>query len=118
MLGFLLRYAARYVTDGLCLFGNAGVDPAVIESRADEMVRSVSRDEYKTLVAHLRGVRRNWVFHALGLSAPQRAAEVKIAEGQDAAPAHTSGKAKALEKNKKEAGVLFGGPDEEKPNPG
>ena len=76
MLGFLLRCASRYVTDGLCLFGNAGVDPAVIESRADEMVGSVSRDEYKALVAHLSGVRRNRVFHALGLSAPQRAAEV------------------------------------------
>jgi len=85
----------------LCLFGNAGVDPAVIESRADEMVGSVSRDEYKALVAHLSGVRRNRVFHALGLSAPQRAAEVKLAEGQDAAPPHASGKAKALEKTKR-----------------
>ena len=118
MLGLLLRCAARYVTDGLCLFGNAGVEPAVIESRADEMVGSVSRDEYKALVAHLSGVHQNRVFHALGLSTPQRAAEVKLAEGQDAAPAHASGKAKALEKNKKEAGVLFGGPDEEKPDPG
>ena len=88
MLGFLLRCAARYVTDGLCLFGNAGVDPAVIESRADEMVGSVSRGEYKALVAHLSGVRRNRVFHALGLSAPQREAEVKLAEGQDTAPVH------------------------------
>ena len=86
MLGFLLRYAARYVTDGLCLIGNAGVDPAVVESRADEMVGSVSRDEYKALVAHLSGVRRNRVFHALGLSAPQRVADVKLAEGQGAAP--------------------------------
>jgi len=85
----------------LCLIGNAGVDPAVVESRADEMVGSVSRDEYKALVAHLSGVRRNRVFHALGLSAPQRAAEVKLAEGQDAAPAHASGKAKALEKIKR-----------------
>jgi len=85
----------------LCLFGNAGVDPAIIESRADEMVGSVSRDEYKALVAHLSGVRQNQVFHALGLSAPQRAAEVKLAEGQDAAPAHASGKAKALEKTKR-----------------
>ena len=101
MLGFLLRCAALYVTDGLCVFGNAGVDPAVIESRAEEMVGSVSRDEYKALVAHLSGVRRNRVFHALGLSAPQRAAEVKIAEGQDAAPAHASEKAKALEKAKR-----------------
>ena len=101
MLGFLLRCASRYVTDGLCLFGNAGVDPAVIESQGDEMVGSVSRDEYKALVAHLSGVRRNRVFHALGLSAPQRAAEVKLAEGQDAAPAHASGKTKALEKTKR-----------------
>ena len=78
MLGFFLRCAARYVTDGLCLFGNAGVDPAVIESRADEMVGSVSRDEYKALVAHLSGVRRNRVFHALGLSAPQQAARYNL----------------------------------------
>jgi len=96
VLGFLLRCAARYVTDGLCLFGNAGVDPAVIESRADEMVGSVSRDEYKALVAHLSGVRRNRVFHALGLSAPQRAAELKLAEGQGGPE-----KAKALEKAKR-----------------
>ena len=101
MLGLLLRCAAHYVTDGLCLFVNAGVDPAVIESRADEMVGSVLRDEYKALVGHLSGVHRNRVFHALGLSAPQRAAEVKLAEGQDAAPAHASGKAKALEKTKR-----------------
>ena len=65
------------------------------------MVGSVSRDEYKALVAHLSGVRRNWVFHALGLSAPQRAPEVKIAEGQDAAPTHASEKAKALKKAKR-----------------
>jgi len=41
VLGFLLRRCtARCVTDGLCIFGNVGVDPAVIESRADEMVGS------------------------------------------------------------------------------
>ena len=40
-----------------CLFGDAGVDPIVIESRADEMVGSVSRDEYKALVGHLSGAR-------------------------------------------------------------
>ena len=39
----------------LCLFGDAGVDPVVIESRAVEMVGSVSRDEYKALVGHLSG---------------------------------------------------------------
>jgi len=65
----------------ICFFDLAGVDPIVIESRADEMVRPVSKDEYKTLVSHLSGVRRNRVFHALGLSAPQRLAEVKLAEG-------------------------------------
>ena len=65
----------------LCLFGDAGVDPIVIESQADEMVRSVSRDEYKALVGHLSGARRNRVFHVLGLAAPQRAAELKFAEG-------------------------------------
>jgi len=54
----------------------------VIESRADEMVGPVSKDEYKALVSHLSGVRRNRVFHALGLAAPQRLAEVKLAEGQ------------------------------------
>ena len=81
MLGFLLRCAALYVTDGLRLFGNAGVDHAVIESRADEMVGSVSRDEYKALVGHLSGARRNRVFHVLGLVAPQQAAEWKLAEG-------------------------------------
>ena len=110
MLGFFLRCAARYVTDGLCLFDNARVDPAVIESRANKMVGSVSRDEYKALVAHLSGVRRKRVFHALGLSAPQRAAEVKIAEGQDAAPAHTLGKAKALEKTKRKRGSSSAAP--------
>ena len=62
-----------------CLFGDAEVDPVVIESRADKMVGSVSWDEYKALVGHLSGARRNWVFHALGLSAPQRAAELKLA---------------------------------------
>ena len=79
-----------------CLFGDAGVDPVVIESRADEMVRSVSRDEYKALVGHLSGVRRNRVFHTLGLSAPQRAAELKLAEGQGGPE-----KAKPLEKVKR-----------------
>jgi len=58
----------------------------VIESRADEMVGPVSKDKYKALVSHLSGVRRNQVFHALGLSAPRRAAEAKLAEGQGAAP--------------------------------
>ena len=79
-----------------CLFDNAGVDPFVIESRADEMVGSVSRDEYKALVDHLSGARRNRVFHALGLPAPQRAAELKLAEGQGSPE-----KAKALEKAKR-----------------
>ena len=41
------------------------------------------------------------MFHALGLSAPQRLAEVKLAEGQGAAPAYGSEKAKALEKAKR-----------------
>ena len=72
----------------------------MIESRADEMVGPVSKDEYKALVSHLSGVRRNRVFHALSLSAPQRLAEVKLAEGQGAAPAHGLKKAKALEKAK------------------
>ena len=53
----------------------------MIESRADEMVGLVSKDEYKALVSHLNGVRRNRVLHALGLSAPQRAVEAKLAEG-------------------------------------
>ena len=57
----------------------------MIESRADEMVGPVSKDEYKALVSHLSGVRRNRVFHALGLSAP----------------AHGSEKAKAPEKAKR-----------------
>jgi len=65
------------------------------------MVGLLSRDEYKALVAHLSGVRRNRVFHALGLYAPQRAADVKLAEGQDAAPAHALEKVKALEKAKR-----------------
>ena len=67
----------------------------MIESRADEMVGPVSKDKYKALVSHLSGVRRNRVFHALGLSAPRHAAEAKLAEGQGAAP--TS----ALEKSKR-----------------
>ena len=70
----------------------------MIESRADKMVGPVSRDEYKSLVSHLSGVLRNRVFHSLGLSAPQRAAELKIVEGQGVAPAHALEKAKALEK--------------------
>ena len=57
----------------------------MIESRADKMVGPVSKDEYKALVSHLSGVRRNRVFHALGLSAP----------------AHGSEKVKALEKAKR-----------------
>ena len=72
-----LRFAA-YI---LCLLGHVGVDPVVIESRADEMVGPVSKDEYKALVSHLSGVRQNRVFHALGLSASQRLAEVKLDEG-------------------------------------
>ena len=59
------------------------------------MVGSVSRDEYKALVGHLSGARR-WVFHALGLSAHQRAAEFKLVEGQGGPE-----KAKALEKAKR-----------------
>ena len=66
----------------------------MIESRADEMVGPVSKDEYKALVSHLSGVRQNWVFHALGLSAPQRVAEAKLAEGQIAAPMSALEKAK------------------------
>ena len=53
-----------------CYLGDAGVDPAVIETRADELIGSVSKDEYKALAGHLGGARRNRVFHALGLSAP------------------------------------------------
>ena len=66
----------------------------MIESRADEMVGPVSKDEYKALVSHLSGVRRNRVFHALGLSAPQRLVEVKLAEGQSAAPTSAADEAK------------------------
>ena len=66
----------------------------MIESRADEMVGPVSKDEYKALVSHLSGVRRNQVLHALGLSAPQRAAEAKLAEGQGAATTSALEKAK------------------------
>jgi len=78
----------------LCLFGDAGVDPVVIESRADEMVGSVSKDEYKALVGHLSEARRNRVFHTLSLAAPQRAAEVKLVEGQGGAPTNALEKAK------------------------
>jgi hypothetical protein len=78
---FLQKLTPLFVAYILCFFDLAGVDPAVIESRADEMVGPVSKDEYKALVSHLSGVRQNRVFHALGLSAPQRAAEAKLAEG-------------------------------------
>ena len=82
MLKLLLwRCTLRSFAYTLCIFGDAGVEPVFIESRADEMVGLVSRDEYKAIVGHLSGARRNWVFHALGLSAPQRAAELKLAEG-------------------------------------
>jgi len=92
----LWRCTLRSFAYTLCLFGDAVVDPVVIESRTDEMVGSVSRDEYKALVGHLSGARRNRVFHVLGLSAPQRAVELKLAEGQDGPE-----KAKALEKAKR-----------------
>ena len=58
------------------------------------MVGSVSKDEYKALMGHLSGVRWNRVFHALGLSASQRVAETKLAEGQGAAPTNALEKAK------------------------
>ena len=96
MLKLLLWCTLRSFAYTFCIFGDAGVDPVVIESRADEMVGSVSRDEYKALVGHLSGARRNRVFHALGLSAPQREAESKLAEGQGGPK-----KAKALEKAKR-----------------
>ena len=70
MLKLLLWCTLRSFAYTLCFFGDAGVDPVVIESRADEMVGLVSRDEYKTLVGHLSGARRNRVFHVLGLAAP------------------------------------------------
>ena len=66
----------------------------MIESRADEMVGPVSMDEYKALVSHLSGVRRNRVFHALGLSVSRRLAKVKLTEGQGAAPTGALEKAK------------------------
>ena len=78
-----------------CYLGDAGVDPAVIESRADELIGSVSKDEYKALAGHLGGARQNWVLHALGLSAPPRSAELKLGKGQGGPQ-----KAKALEKAK------------------
>ena len=78
-----------------CYHGDAGVDPAVIETRADELIGSVSKDEYKALAGHLGGARRNRVFHALGLSAPPRSAELKLGEGHGGPQ-----KAKALEKAK------------------
>ena len=58
------------------------------------MVGPVSNDEYKALVSHFSGVRRNRLFHALGLSAPRRVAEAKLAEGQGAAPTSALEKAK------------------------
>ena len=73
---------------------HAGVDPAVIESRADEIVGPVSTNEHKALVGHLGGVRWNRVFHALGLSAPQHLGEVKLAKGQGTAPTGALEKAK------------------------
>jgi len=79
-----------------CYHGDAGVDPAVIETRADELIGSVSKDEYKALAGHLGGARRNRVFHALGVSAPPRSAELKLAEGHGGPE-----KAKALEKAKR-----------------
>jgi len=79
-----------------CYLGDAGVDAAVIETRADELIGSVSKDEYKALAGHLGGARRNRVFHALGLSAPPRSAELKLAEGHGGPE-----KAKALEKAKR-----------------
>jgi len=97
LVSFRAEANAHFVAYVLCFFDLAGVDPVVIESRADEMVGPVSRGEYKSLVSHLSGVRRNRVFHSLGLSAPQRAAELKIVEGQGVAPAHALEKAKALE---------------------
>ena len=72
----------------------AGVDPAVIESRANEIVGPVSTNEHKALVGHLGGVRRNRVFHALGLSASRRLAKVKLTEGQGTAPTGALEKAK------------------------
>ena len=79
-----------------CYLGDAGADPAVIETRADELIGSVSKDEYKALAGHLGGARRNWVFHALGVSAPPRSAELKLAKGHGGPE-----KAKALEKAKR-----------------
>ena len=58
------------------------------------MVGPVSKDEHKALVGNLSAVRQNRVFHALGLSAPQRLAEVKLAEGQSATPTNAVEKAK------------------------
>ena len=82
MLKLLLwRCPLRSFAYTLCLFGDVGVDPIVIESRAGEMVGSVSRDEYKALVGHLSGARRNRVFLVLGLATPQQAPELKPVEG-------------------------------------
>ena len=96
MLKLLLWCSLRSFAYTLCFFGDAGVDPVVIESQGDEMVGSVSRDEYKTLVGHLSGAQWNRVFHVLGLAAPQRAAVLKLAEGQGGPE-----KTKALEKAKR-----------------
>ena len=84
----------RFATYSSRLSGDAGVDPGVIESRADEMVGPVSTNEHKALVGHLSGVRRNRVFHALGLFAPRRLAEVKLVENQSAALTSALEKAK------------------------
>ena len=94
LVSFSAEANARFVAYVLCFFDLAGVDPVVIESRADEMVGPVSRGEYKSLVSHLSGVRRNRVFHSLSLSAPQRAAEAKLAEGQGATPTSVLEKSK------------------------
>ena len=93
-----------------CYLGDAGVDPAVIESQADELIGSVSKDEYKALAGHLGGARRNRVFHALGLSAPPRSAELKLAEGHGGPE-----KAKALEKAKRKKSFFVRGAEKEKP---
>ena len=48
------------------------------------MLGAVSNNEYKTLVGHLGGLRRNHVFHFFAITAPRRAAEAKIIAGGDA----------------------------------
>ena len=84
----------RFVTYPLRPFGDAGVDLVVIESRANKIVGPVSTNEHKALEGHLGRVRQNRVFHTLGLSAPRRLAEVKLAVGQGAAPTGALEKAK------------------------